>query len=1569
VRLSLLVGLSTWPTGAVADPVVYFTGTPPSGTSGPLNDQVTISWNIPNITVNGQLVAGLEINAPNAQGGNFRQYVNPDLGSFNQQGSWDFGVNVTETEFFVESQGGIVHPSVVGSTNPPPSGGGATPATTITLFGPTPVFAPIPTTHDTVSFGFLGPNATLLNGANSATPSYTGMDAYTVQLGAQTVAQTVAGFFGEAADSKITLTTSGMYKSTVDAQLEGQNVVVNGTGTFMTPTLGVAGNVSIMGGTVNADRTVVDNALQTDGVAFQGSAPTSTTMTVSGGSTFLIADTEIDVGQSTSGPAKLDLENNAHLLTGGVVLGYNGPGAEGDLTVNGGASLTAGTGGDFNGIGFVYAGYATGDVSVVNVTGGGSVNSQGTIIGYMANSMGNVTVDGSHSIWQVDYDPSYGYLAIGYGSSAANSMTVSNNALASSADFTSIGGWAGGGTGETGNGTLTIASGGKVFSGIETSDGGTLGAAVGFGTNSTGIVLVTGANSEWDVAQRLDLGYSDGSAGTVTVKAGGELSVDGDIIRIARTASSSGTLTFDGTGGSPSLTFSSDGSEMLLVGDAGTGTLNVQSGAVIRNAGSLVVGNLAGSNGTVMVTGQGSILNVPGDVMVGENGTGTLRVSNGAKFDAGSNGSGVLTIGDEATGTAVVDGAGTVMTAENELVVGLGAGHGTLTVSGGALVTAKDVAAGTLGATGTIDITGSSSKLSISDDLRIAAGSTGQLTVEQGAIVTDAQDLLISQTGGANGTLTLTGAGTSVTMGGNAMIGVAGPATVSLSNGAALTTNMATLASQAGSSATVTLDSGSNWQNPGNFFVGGAGAATVTISGGSTLTAGLAILGSAGGSGTVTVTGSGSMFSTPFELFVGGGGAGELDVNNGGQVTAENLDIGTSSSGAGTVNINGTNSSLTTNTLTVGGTSGHGTLTLSNSGSVISSGNGMIGFQGTVNVAGGGSLTVGGGGGAAQGSILISSGGALINAGLIEGNVQVSSTSSLVDNGAIHGDLTVATGGKVSGAGLDSVTGTFINNGSLTPGDDPGSFTVVGDYTQGATGVLNIEVEGTTPGSPTGYSVLHVTGNATLGGTLKLTYLNGFKPSLGQTYDFLNVDGTTTNNFASLEIIGLLTEDVVGSFTPDSVTITSITRDYSNPSLNAQLTSNQRAVGSSLNSVANSATGDLNTLLTSIDNLGTAQQIGQAFDQLSPQRLQIFRSIAFDNYSFFTQQLDDHFANLRDGMTGLDTTGFAFSDAALGSSLSQIKGHLLAWQPEPTPGLLSDTANPVLGGVNMSDNRVSENDRWSAFITGNVTLADLDSSTDVSHSSYSTGGITLGADYRLNRNWTVGALFGYNHTDADLDNENSTATVDTYSPGLYAAYTNQGWYANGIFNYGYNSYTENRNIIFSGTDRTAIGAPQGNQYSTDLDGGYEFHLGDFTVGPSLGLNYVHLDINSFSEGDAGAASLNIQEQSADSLRSRLGFDARWQIRYLATQFTYHLSAHWQHEFMDNSQSIVSSLESPGDTAFTVQGTGPDRDSALIDAGVDVLATRNVDLFVDYQNEAGESSFYAQSVQAGVKIGF
>jgi hypothetical protein len=105
--------------------------------------------------------------------------------------------------------------------------------------------------------------------------------------------------------------------------------------------------------------------------------------------------------------------------------------------------------------------------------------------------------------------------------------------------------------------------------------------------------------------------------------------------------------------------------------------------------------------------------------------------------------------------------------------------------------------------------------------------------------------------------------------------------------------------------------------------------------------------------------------------------------------------------------------------------------------------------------------------------------------------------------------------------------GTFIgdlanNGGILAPGASPGTTVVQGDYTQGATGALSIELGGTGAGS---FDVLQVIGTATLAGDLDVAFWNGFSAAAGDSFDIVSathlLGGFDTLNLATLDT-GLL---------------------------------------------------------------------------------------------------------------------------------------------------------------------------------------------------------------------------------------------------------------------------------------------------------------------------------------------------------------------------------------------------------------------------------------------------------------
>ena len=91
-------------------------------------------------------------------------------------------------------------------------------------------------------------------------------------------------------------------------------------------------------------------------------------------------------------------------------------------------------------------------------------------------------------------------------------------------------------------------------------------------------------------------------------------------------------------------------------------------------------------------------------------------------------------------------------------------------------------------------------------------------------------------------------------------------------------------------------------------------------------------------------------------------------------------------------------------------------------------------------------------------------------------------------------------GGTLEGAGALGAS-LNVNGGTLAPGLSPGQITQTGTYAQTATGAYAVEIGGLTAG--TDFDVLASSGAATLNGTLAISLINGFTPSLGQTFQIM----------------------------------------------------------------------------------------------------------------------------------------------------------------------------------------------------------------------------------------------------------------------------------------------------------------------------------------------------------------------------------------------------------------------------------------------------------------------------------
>jgi hypothetical protein len=178
--------------------------------------------------------------------------------------------------------------------------------------------------------------------------------------------------------------------------------------------------------------------------------------------------------------------------------------------------------------------------------------------------------------------------------------------------------------------------------------------------------------------------------------------------------------------------------------------------------------------------------------------------------------------------------------------------------------------------------------------------------------------------------------------------------------------------------------------------------------------------------------------------------------------------------------------------------------------------------------------------GGAGASVVSTSGLAFNNAGTVD------ALSGTVD---FNGPFTNEPGGLVRGTAAVNTAGASVTDNGITgPGTSPGTLSWVGNYAPRAGARLAIELGGLTAG--TQHDVLAVSGNATLGGVLKISFVNGFIPVAGNTFTILtanNVAGTfdvveepantsfvVTYNATSVVITAQPTEPVVATLVPVS---------------------------------------------------------------------------------------------------------------------------------------------------------------------------------------------------------------------------------------------------------------------------------------------------------------------------------------------------------------------------------------------------------------------------------------------------
>ncbi|VVQ18225.1 autotransporter domain-containing protein [Pseudomonas fluorescens] len=513
--------------------------------------------------------------------------------------------------------------------------------------------------------------------------------------------------------------------------------------------------------------------------------------------------------------------------------------------------------------------------------------------------------------------------------------------------------------------------------------------------------------------------------------------------------------------------------------------------------------------------------------------------------------------------------------------------------------------------------------------------------------------------------------------------------------------------------------------------------------------------------------------------------------------------------------------------------------------------------------------------------------------------------ATLINQGSIAGNLSVDAGGVYAGGGS---VGNLNVNGTLRTDTDLGRATIVRDLTMGSAATLAYGVNADGSSAP-----VQVGGIANLNGaTLAVNPGSGTYPwqshyTVLQAAQVNGTFGKVSSDYA------FLTPTL--AYTPTQVDLTYTRNDVA---------FNEFATTGNGSNAANSlaSTGKDNALYNAL--LNTSQSsAGAAIEQLA-------------------------------GASNANLTS-----ATLGAS-SQVGSSMLSamQQMGGSPGLLvgldqRDTPVLAANGVPTEARNLNDpNARGRLWLQGIGGYGKLDGEHGSGGLEQRTKGSVLGADWSLNPAWRLGVLGGYSKTD--LDATGVDGNVESWHAGVYALHQNGPISLRLGAAYSGHQGESKRTIAFNGFSDRPKGDYDADSQQAFAELGYAMGSGRLSAEPFASLGYQRYHRDSYQE-KGGAAALQVDSQTQDNFSSTFGL----RLAHLSSldngmSVTPRLAAGWKHTYGDVGSSTRQAFVTGG-TAFSVDGSSLDRDSLVLEAGLDVGVSARHTLGVGYSGEIGNNS--------------
>ncbi|WP_411740577.1 autotransporter domain-containing protein [Pseudomonas sp. BF-R-19] len=235
---------------------------------------------------------------------------------------------------------------------------------------------------------------------------------------------------------------------------------------------------------------------------------------------------------------------------------------------------------------------------------------------------------------------------------------------------------------------------------------------------------------------------------------------------------------------------------------------------------------------------------------------------------------------------------------------------------------------------------------------------------------------------------------------------------------------------------------------------------------------------------------------------------------------------------------------------------------------------------------------------------------------------------------------------------------------------------------------------------------------------------------------------------------------------------------------------------------------------------------------------------------------------------------------------------------------------------------------------------------------YSTQGLVLGADWAFDEEWRIGMMAGKSQTR--LDSRDLDGDLESWHLGAYALRQSGSMSLRLGASYSNHDGSTQRQVTFNGFSDRPKGRYDANTQQAFAEVGYNLGRANINIEPFAGLGYQRYQRDGYTE-KGGTAALKVEGQEQNNLNSTFGLRlAKINTLDNGMQLTPRFSASWKHTYGEIATKTRQRLITDG-RKDTVSGAPLDRDSLMVDAGLELGLSAQHTLGVGINGEMGTDS--------------